>query len=160
MIILCLKMGKLRLGGIFANFKGVILCFTWTKISILQRELALQTHSFPPGKSWPFVDASRSSCSPDADQRSHLFGCRLEPNGGRKKQLLGFLQLLLVFLLQREKKDVWRPLALVAQALLGLALSAMVLWRQMALGRLEILENLNFQKNENARRHIKESCFP
>lgn len=37
------------------------------------------------------------------------FGCRLEPNGGRKKQLLGFLQLLLVFLLQREGGDMETP---------------------------------------------------
>lgn len=28
------------------------------------------------------------------------FGCRLEPNGGRKKQLLGFLELLPFFLFQ------------------------------------------------------------
>lgn len=36
-------------------------------------------------------------------------GCRLEPNGGRKKQLLGFLQLLLVFLLQRERGVMETP---------------------------------------------------
>lgn len=62
------------------------------------------------------------------------FGCRLEPNGGRKKQLLGFLQLLLLFLLQR-KEEAWRPLTLVAQALLGMAASAAVLRMQVALGK-------------------------
>lgn len=35
--------------------------------------------------------------------------CRLEPNGGNKKQLLGFLQLLLVFLLQRERGGMETP---------------------------------------------------
>lgn len=73
MLILLLKMGKLGLGGVFASFKGNILCFTWLKIPLLQRELALQTHPFPPGISWPFINAGGSSCSPDADQRSDLF---------------------------------------------------------------------------------------
>lgn len=32
------------------------------------------------------------------------FACRLEPNGGRRKRLIGFLQLLLFFLLQSERR--------------------------------------------------------
>lgn len=33
----------------------------------------------------------------------------MEPNGERKKQLIGSLQLLLFFMLQRERKDTETP---------------------------------------------------
>lgn len=101
-LIFCLKVGKLRFGGIYADFKGNILCFTWLNISLLQGKVALQTHSFPLGKFWLFF-------SPAAVQikmkRVTCFGFRLELNE-EKAPLLGLLQPLLVFPLQRDRSGM------------------------------------------------------
>lgn len=116
MLILCLKVGKLRFGGIYADFKGNTLCFIWLNISLLQGKLAFQTHSFPLGNIWLFFNLAAVQM-----KTKESLGLGLGWSLMEKKQLLRFLQPLLVFPLQRDRRGVDTP-QLMSQALLGMVL--------------------------------------
>lgn len=73
-----LEGGEAEVGGIYADFKGNILCFIWLNISLLQGKLAFQTHSFPLGNIWLFFNPAAVQMKTEGVT---CFGFRLEPNG-------------------------------------------------------------------------------